>query len=152
MSITISRALRFAFAFALVLSISTDALAQLSLGKVSGVVVDSATREPLPAASVRIEGTVLGAMANDMGEYFILNVPPGNYAVVVNVIGYVPVRAIGTEVHADLTTTLNFELESNDSRVRRSRRGRGDAGPGREESHLHPDDRGGRGNSVAAGR
>ncbi len=112
MSITISRALRFAFAFALVLSISTDATAQLSLGKVSGVVVDSATRDPLPAASVRIEGTVLGAMANDMGEYFILNVPPGNYTVVVNVIGYVPVRAIGTEVHADLTTTLNFELES----------------------------------------
>ena len=112
MSITISRALRFAFAFALVLSISTDALAQLSLGKVSGVVVDSATREPLPAASVRIEGTVLGAMANDMGEYFILNVPPGNYTVVVNVIGYVPVRVINTLVNADLTTTLNFELES----------------------------------------
>ena len=112
MSTTISRALRFAFAFALVLSISTDALAQLSLGKVSGVVVDSATREPLPAASVRIEGTVLGAMANDMGEYFILNVPPGEYTVVVNVIGYVPVRAINTLVNADLTTTLNFELES----------------------------------------
>ena len=112
MSITIARALRFAFAFALVLSFSTDALAQLSLGKVSGVVVDQATREPLPAASVRIEGTVMGAMANDMGEYFILNVPPGTYSLVVNVIGYVPVRAVGTRVNADLTTTLNFELES----------------------------------------
>ncbi len=112
MSITISRALRFAFAFVLVLSISTDALAQLSLGKVSGVVVDSATREPLPAASVRIEGTVMGAMANDMGEYFILNVPPGTYTVVVNVIGYVPVRVVGALVNADLTTTLNLELES----------------------------------------
>lgn len=112
MSITISRALRFAFAFALVLSISTEAQAQISLGKISGVVVDSATREPLPAASVRVEGTVLGAMANDMGEYFILNVPPGSYTLVVNVIGYVPVRAVGTRVDADLTTTLNFELES----------------------------------------
>ena len=112
MSITISRALRFAFAFALVLSISTEAQAQISLGKISGVVVDSATREPLPAASVRVEGTVLGAMANDMGEYFILNVPPGTYTLVVNVIGYVPVRAIGTQVDADITTTLNFELES----------------------------------------
>ena len=112
MSITISRALRFAFAFALVLSISTEAQAQISLGKISGVVVDSATREPLPAASVRVEGTVMGAMANDMGEYFILNVPPGTYTLVVNVIGYVPVRAIGTRVDADITTTLNFELES----------------------------------------
>jgi outer membrane receptor protein involved in Fe transport len=112
MSTIISRALRFAFAFALLLSFSTDALAQLSLGKISGVVVDQATREPLPAASVRIEGTVMGAMANDMGEYFILNVPPGTYTLVVNVIGYVPVRAIGTVVNADLTTTLNLELES----------------------------------------
>jgi hypothetical protein len=62
MSITISRALRFAFVFALLLSVSTDALAQLSLGKVSGVVVDKANRDALPAASVRIEGTVMGAM------------------------------------------------------------------------------------------
>ncbi len=108
----ISRALRFAFAFALVLSFSTEALAQLSLGKISGVVVDKATREPLPAASVRVEGTVLGAMANDMGEYFILNVPPGNYNLIVNVIGYVPLRAVDALVNADLTTTLNFELES----------------------------------------
>ena len=79
MSITISRALRFAFVFALLLSVSTDALAQLSLGKVSGVVIDKAPRDGLPAASVRVEGTVMGAMANDMGEYFILNVPPGTY-------------------------------------------------------------------------
>lgn len=112
MSTIISRALRFAFAFALLLSFSTDALAQLSLGKISGVVVDQATREPLPAASIGVEGTVLGAMANDMGEYFILNVPPGTYTLVVNVIGYVPLRAVGTTVNADLTTTLNFELES----------------------------------------
>ena len=112
MSITISRALRFAFAFALLLSFSTDTLAQLSLGKISGVVVDGATREPLPAASVRVDGTVMGAMANDMGEYFILNVPPGTYTLVVNVIGYVPLRVVGTRVNADLTTTLNLELES----------------------------------------
>lgn len=112
MSITIARALRFAFAFALVLSFSTDALAQLSLGKISGVVVDQATREPLPAASVRIDGTVMGAMANDMGEYFILNVPPGEYTLVVNVIGYVPLRVVGVEVNTDLTTTTNVELES----------------------------------------
>jgi len=112
MSITISRALRFAFVFALLLSVSTDALAQLSLGKVSGVVVDKANRDPLPAASVRIEGTVMGAMANDLGEYFILNVPPGTYNLIVNVIGYVPLRVVGARVNADLTSTLNFELES----------------------------------------
>ncbi len=112
MSITISRALRFAFAFALLLSFSTTAQAQLSLGKISGVVVDKANREPLPAASVRVEGTVMGAMADDTGEYFILNVPPGTYNLIVNVIGYVPLRVVGAEIHADLTSTVNFELES----------------------------------------
>ena len=77
MFITISRALRVAFVFAVVLSISSSTLAQ-TVGKISGVVVDKASREPLPAASVRVEGTVMGAMANENGEYFILNVPPGN--------------------------------------------------------------------------
>lgn len=111
MFITISRALRVAFAFALLLSFSTSALAQ-SVGKISGVVVDKATREPLPAASVRVEGTVMGAMANEKGEYFILNVPPGEYTLVVNVIGFVPLRVIEAKVNGDLTTRLDFELES----------------------------------------
>jgi outer membrane receptor protein involved in Fe transport len=112
MSITISRALRFAFAFALLLSFSTSALAQLSIGKISGIVVDNANRDALPAASIRVDGTVMGAMANDRGEYFILNVPPGTYTMIVNVIGYIPQRVIEVEVHADLTTILNFELDS----------------------------------------
>jgi len=111
MFITISRALRVAFVFALVLSASTSTLAQ-TVGKISGVVVDKASREPLPAASVRVEGTVMGAMANENGEYFILNVPPGEYTLVVNVIGFVPLRVIETRVNADVTTRLDFSLES----------------------------------------
>ena len=111
MSITIARALRVAFVVALVLSVSTSTLAQ-TVGKISGVVVDKATREPLPAASVRVEGTVMGAMANENGEYFILNVPPGEYTLVVNVIGFVPLRVIEAKVNADVTTYLNFDLES----------------------------------------
>jgi len=111
MSIRISRVLRIAFAFALLLSVSTSALAQ-TVGKITGVVVDKATREPLPAASVRVEGTPMGAMANEKGEYFILNVPPGEYTLVVNVIGFVPLRVIETLVNADVTTRLDFDLES----------------------------------------
>ena len=111
MFITISRALRVAFVFAVVLSISSSTLAQ-TVGKISGVVVDKASREPLPAASVRVEGTVMGAMANENGEYFILNVPPGEYTLVVNVIGFVPLRVINASVNADVTTRLDFSLES----------------------------------------
>lgn len=112
MSIQFSGVLRVFCALALLLGLSTSAFAQLTVGKFSGTVVDKATREPLPAASVRVDGTTMGAMANDKGEYFILNVPPGVYNLIVNVIGYTPVRVTGVRVNADLTSRQNFELET----------------------------------------
>lgn len=111
MSNTMVRAMRMAFTFAFVLCFSASSFAQ-TVGKISGTVVDRATREPLPAASVRIEGTPMGAMANERGEYFILNVPVGTYDMIVNVIGYAPLRVTGVTVSSDFTTYQDFELES----------------------------------------
>lgn len=112
MHITISRALRMLCAFVLVLCLSTSSFAQGTAGKISGKVIDKSTREPLPAASVQIEGTPMGSMADEKGNFFILNIPPGAYALRVNVIGYAPVRVEGVRVQQDVTTYQNFELES----------------------------------------
>lgn len=112
MSISISRALRVLCALVLALGFASSAFAQQSIGKVRGSVLDKGNREPLPAASVRIENTTMGAMANDKGEYFILNVPPGVYSIIVNVIGYTPMRVTSVKVVGDLTTQQNFELET----------------------------------------
>ncbi|SVC32849.1 uncharacterized protein METZ01_LOCUS285703, partial [marine metagenome] len=108
----ISRALAIVCAIALVLCFTSSSFAQGTAGKITGQVLDSGTNEPLPAASVRIEGTVMGSMADETGNYFILNVPPGEYSLVVNVIGYQPLRVEQVRVQQDFTTYQNFELES----------------------------------------
>jgi len=79
-------------------------------GKVTGKVVDSETGEPLPAANVVVEGTSLGAATNVEGEFVILNVPPGEYSVRAQFIGYRPVTMKSVMVSVDLTTELTFEL------------------------------------------
>lgn len=108
----ISRALAIVCAIALVLCFTTSSFAQGTAGKITGQVIDSGTKEPLPAASIRIEGTPMGSMAGEAGNYFILNVPPGEYVLVVNVIGYQPVRIEQVIVKQDFTTYQNVELES----------------------------------------
>ncbi|MDZ7725132.1 MAG: TonB-dependent receptor [candidate division KSB1 bacterium] len=79
-------------------------------GKISGKVVDSETNEPLPAANVVVVGTDYGAATNVNGEFVILNVPPGQYSVRAQFIGYRPVTYEEVLVNVDLTTQLTFEL------------------------------------------
>ena len=49
-------------------------------GKITGKVVDQKTGEPLVGCNVIVLETALGAATNLDGTYFILNVPPGRYA------------------------------------------------------------------------
>ena len=112
MVIAISSVLRIVCAFALVLCFAPVSFAQGTAGKVSGTVIDKSTREPLPAASVRVKGTPMGAIADEKGQYFILNLAPGTYDLVVNVIGYAPIRVEGVRIMQDFTTYQDFELES----------------------------------------
>lgn len=57
-------------------------------GKIEGFVFDSQNNEPLPGANVVIEGTHLGAATDLKGKFAILQVPPGNYKLVISYIGY----------------------------------------------------------------
>ncbi|RMG61009.1 MAG: TonB-dependent receptor [Calditrichaeota bacterium] len=79
-------------------------------GKIAGVVKDAKTGEPLPGANVFIEGLPLGAATDEDGTYFILNVPPGTYAVTAQLIGYQTTKITDVKVMVDLTTRLDFEL------------------------------------------
>jgi hypothetical protein len=81
-------------------------------GKIAGVVTDRDTGERLPGVAVTIVGTTMGAAANENGEYFILNIPPGVYALRANLIGYAPMDVENVSVSLDLTTTIDFELVS----------------------------------------
>ena len=81
-------------------------------GKITGVVVDKDTNEPLPGVNVLIKGTVMGAATDNDGKFFILNVPPGTYTLVAQMIGYTPQEVQKVKVSVDLTTTVNFALST----------------------------------------
>jgi outer membrane receptor for ferrienterochelin and colicin len=82
-----------------------------STGKISGVVKDAGTKETIPGVAVIVQGTKLGASTNVDGQYVILNVPPGQYSLVVSHIGYKRYELNGLRVSVDFTTTANIELE-----------------------------------------
>lgn len=79
-------------------------------GKITGLVLDDKTGEPLPFANVVIKGTSLGAAANERGEYFIINVPVGECILVATMMGYNDVEVKGVWVSADLTTHINIKM------------------------------------------
>ncbi|MEL6445719.1 MAG: von Willebrand factor type A domain-containing protein [Bacteroidota bacterium] len=80
-------------------------------GKIAGTVTDEAG-DPLPGATIVIEGTALGAATNIDGEYVILGVPAGEYEVTASFVGYTSVTTRGVQVAANLTRILDFELSS----------------------------------------
>ncbi|MGV8106788.1 MAG: carboxypeptidase-like regulatory domain-containing protein, partial [Nitrososphaerota archaeon] len=101
---------------ALALSISILILLMGSLvyagttGKIAGKIADKITGEALIGANILIVGTTLGAASDIDGNYFILNIPPGEYEVRASVIGYSPFTIQKVRVSVDQTTRIDFEL------------------------------------------
>lgn len=79
-------------------------------GKISGVVKDKEGGDPLPAANVIVDGTHMGAMTDENGKFYILNAPPGEYAVRVEMMGYTAIKQTGVKVFSDRNTRLVFDL------------------------------------------
>ena len=79
-------------------------------GKIAGKVTDAETGEALPGVNVIIDGTQMGAATNLKGEFFIINVPPGNYSIKATFIGFNSKSITNVKVSIDRTTTINFEL------------------------------------------
>ncbi len=87
-----------------------DALFGGSTGKIAGTVKDKKTGEPLVGASIRLEGTAFGAATDLDGRYFIINLPPGAYNIVVSMVGYTSEKITDVRVSIDLTTTIDVTL------------------------------------------
>lgn len=94
----------------LALFCAIPASAQSVSGKLTGKVIDAETGEPLIRASVRIEGTKIGAVTDLEGNYTILNVPVGVYRVKASYIGYTDVTVEGVKITSNLTTRVDFSL------------------------------------------
>ena len=105
---------RLLLAVLLLVLIAPAALAQG--GTLTGTVKDSEDNTPLMGATIRIEGTGLGAVSDLDGKYTIANIPAGTYTVVVSYISYVTRNISGREIkaggsyHLDITLSADNEL------------------------------------------
>ncbi|MBD3216444.1 MAG: TonB-dependent receptor plug domain-containing protein, partial [Candidatus Lokiarchaeota archaeon] len=81
-------------------------------GKISGRVTGAETGEPLVGVNVILVGTNQGAATNADGYYSIINVEPGLYDLRASYIGYAQTTMEDIRVSIDLTTTVNFQMQS----------------------------------------
>ncbi len=96
-----------------ILSVGENAIAQQNKhGRIMGRVVALDSGEPLIGASILLEGTKLGAMADLDGNYIINNVPVGTYRLTVSAVGHTKTVVENVVVTADEATKLEFSLKS----------------------------------------
>jgi hypothetical protein len=80
-------------------------------GKLSGKVVDEKNGEPLPGVNIVLEGTILGASADEEGQFFIINIPPGNYSVQALYMGYTTKIIQNVEINVDRNTRIDLVMQ-----------------------------------------
>ena len=81
-----------------------------STGKLHGTLKDSETGEPIIAANVIIKETTLGTVTSEIGQYVVLNVPPGIYSVVFSHIAYHPLFIENVKISSDYSKEISVKL------------------------------------------
>lgn len=76
---------------------------------ITGTVLDSLSRRPIPAVQIVVTGTTRGAVTNESGQYAIRGLPAGELSVRVQRIGYAPVTRVVT-IGEGQTMEQNFTL------------------------------------------
>jgi len=100
------RCLTFALVFVL-----ASGRVEAQTGKITGVVTDRATGQPIEGAQVLLQGTGYGQMSGTNGRFFILGVPPATYTVQARRIGF-GTQQTTVDVAIDVTREINFKLSS----------------------------------------
>ncbi|HEX5111426.1 MAG TPA: TonB-dependent receptor, partial [Saprospiraceae bacterium] len=80
-------------------------------GVVRGKVFNKVNNEPIPFANVVIQGSANGAVANEKGEYEILNLQPGLYNLEASFVGFKKLAAYEVQVTNARPVYADFALE-----------------------------------------
>lgn len=80
-------------------------------GLLTGTVKDKRTQEALIGATVKIEGSELGAATDVEGNFRIAGIPPKSYNIVATYLGYDAQTKFNVVITTGNTNQLNFELE-----------------------------------------
>ena len=106
----ISRWLLFMSSALVVLSMQ-GAMAQVTTGTITGVVVARDGGQPVIDATVAVEGTNLTAVANGVGRFRLEGVPPGQVVIVATGPGFLQLRVPDVRVTSNDAISLIVELE-----------------------------------------
>jgi len=80
-------------------------------GTVSGVVKDAGSGAVLSGANVMIAGTSLTTVTDASGKFIITNVPPGEYEIRAEMVGYGTQKAEAVTVTMDTVADVKFDLK-----------------------------------------
>lgn len=81
-------------------------------GTLTGIVSDEETGEPLFNAGVTIIGSYFGGLTTFSGRYTLNDIPPGDYNIKVQLIGYGTKQINGITIKAGETTELDIALSA----------------------------------------
>jgi hypothetical protein len=82
-----------------------------STGKIAGQISDASTGSPLYGAVVNVVGTNLGTFSDEKGKYYLINIPPGSYAIRASMTGYSSVTVVDIKCTQDITAKQDFKLK-----------------------------------------
>ena len=85
-------------------------VAEAQNGKITGTVIDRATHESLPGATILIEGTTRGTSTDIDGKYVLLDMPPGTHVLGASFVGFGSQVVQDVEVASNFTTIVDFSL------------------------------------------
>jgi hypothetical protein len=90
-----------------------SAQAQISTtGRITGRVINGQTGQPVERAEVQVVGTLLRAMSDLDGRYYVPDVPVGPRTIEIRKIGFTPKNVTGVAIAPDSTTVLDLTLTS----------------------------------------
>jgi len=82
-----------------------------NLGRLTGIVVDANTRQPLPGVNIMVTKTLMGTATDDSGRFVIWQIPSGVYTLRVSMMGYETRSMAGVTITPGQSTALNIRLE-----------------------------------------
>ena len=87
----------------------TFALSQTT-GKISGIIFEEDSKDPLPGANIYLVNTSYGTASDENGRFTIINIPPGKYVLKTDMIGYKSVQMDNLVISVNRTTSLDIEM------------------------------------------
>ncbi len=96
--------LQLAFVLLFFCTIPVDMVMGGTTGKISGQVFEKGSNSPLTGVNVYLQDNPYGASTDADGFFNIINIPPGTYELIFDMVGYSTITVKDVKVHSDRTT------------------------------------------------